>query len=54
MMINECDYINYMVNRFLSMKQVNITFVNDVQKYPLKPKELYKVYADIFTRKDNG
>ena len=42
---------NYMVNRFLSMKPEWITFVNDVQKYPLKPKELYKVYADILPKK---
>ena len=33
------------------MKPEWITFVNDVQKYPLKPKELYKVYADILPKK---
>ena len=42
---------NYMVNRFLSMKPEWITFVNDVQKYPLQPKELYKVYTDILPKK---
>ena len=45
------SWSNYMVNRFLSMKPEWITFVNDVQKYPLKPKELYKVYADILPKK---
>jgi len=45
------SWSNYMVNRFLSMKPEWITFVNDVQKYPLKSKELYKVYADILPKK---
>ena len=45
------SWSNYMVNRFLSMKPEWITFVNDVQKYSLKPKELYKVYADILPKK---
>ena len=40
-----------MVNRFLSMKMEWIEFVNEVQKYPLKPKELYKVYTDILPKK---
>ena len=39
------SWSNYMVNRFLSMKMEWIEFVNEVQKYPLKPKELYKVYG---------
>ena len=42
---------NFMVNRFLSMKPDWIDLVNEVQKYPLKPKELYKVYADILPKK---
>ena len=42
---------NYMVNRFLSMKPDWIEFVNEVQKYPLQPKELYKVYTDILPKK---
>jgi hypothetical protein len=45
------SWSNYMVNRFLSMKIEWIEFVNEVQKYPLKPKELYKVYTDIIPRK---
>ena len=45
------SWSNYMVNRFLSMKPEWITFVNDVQKYPLQPKELYKVYTDILPKK---
>ena len=45
------SWSNYMVNRFLSMKMEQIEFVNEVQKYPLKPKELYKVYTDILPKK---
>ena len=33
------SWSNYMVNRFLSMKMDWIELVNEVQKYPLKPKE---------------
>ena len=40
-----------MVNRFLSMKPEWIELVNEVQRYPLTPKELYKVYADILPKK---
>ena len=42
---------NYMVNRFLSMKSDWIDLVNEVQKYPLEPKELYKVYTNILPKK---
>ena len=42
---------NYMVNRFLSMKSDWIELVNEVQKYTLEPKELYKVYTSILPRK---
>ena len=45
------SWSNYMVNRFLSMKMDWIELVNEVQKYPLKPKELYKVYTDFLTKK---
>mgnify|MGYP005830397639 FL=1 len=45
------SWSNYMVNRFLSMKMEWIEFVNEVQKYPLKQKELYKVYTDILPKK---
>ena len=45
------SWSNYMVNRFLSIKMEWIEFVNEVQKYPLKPKELYKVYTDILPKK---
>ncbi len=40
-----------MVNRFLSMKSDWIELVNEVQKYPLEPKELYKVYTSILPKK---
>ena len=42
---------NYMVNRFLSMKSDWIELVNEVQKYPLESKELYKVYTSILPKK---
>ena len=45
------SWSNYMVNRFLSMKIDWVEFVNEVQKYPLQPKELYKVYTDILPKK---
>ena len=41
------SWSNYMINRFLSMKSDWIEVVNEVQKYPLSPKELYRVYRDI-------
>ena len=49
--VDKKSWSNYMVNRFLSMKMEWIEFVNEVQKYPLKPKELYKVYIDILPKK---
>ena len=42
---------NYMVNRFLSMNSDWIDLVNEIQKYPLEPKELYKVYTSILPKK---
>ena len=45
------SWSNYMVNRFLSMKSDWIDLVNEVQKYPLEPKELYKVYTSILPKK---
>ena len=45
------SWSNYMVNRFLSMKMDWVELVNEVQKYQLKPKELYKVYIDILPKK---
>ena len=45
------SWSNYMVNRFLSMKSDWIEIVNEIQKYPLQPKELYKVYTDILPKK---
>ena len=41
---------NYMVNRFLSMKMDWISFVNEVQQYNLKPKDLYRLYIDILPK----
>ena len=42
---------NFMINRFLSMKMDWIEIVNEIQKYQLEPKELYKFYTDILPKK---
>ena len=41
---------NYMVNRFLSMKSEWIELVNELQKYNLEPKELYKLYTNVLPK----
>mgnify|MGYP006164212901 FL=1 len=41
---------NYMVNRFLSMKPEWVELVNELQKYNLKPKELYKLYTNVLPK----
>ena len=41
-----------MTNRFLSMKSDWIEVINEIQKYPLNPKELYRIYRDILPRKN--
>ena len=41
---------NYMVNRFLSMKMDWISFVNEVQQYNLKPRDLYRLYIDMLPK----
>ena len=41
---------NYMVNRFLSMKSEWVELVNELQKYNLKPKELYKLYTNVLPK----
>ena len=44
------SWSNYMVNRFLSMKTDWIELVNELQKYKLQPKELYKLYTNILPK----
>ena len=42
---------NYMVHRFLSMKEDWIQVVNELQKYwELKPKNVYQFYIDIIPK----
>ena len=41
---------NYMVNRFLSMKLEWVELVNELQKYNLEPKELYKLYTNVLPK----
>jgi len=52
--LNETEkkqWSNYMIHRFLSMKMEWVDVVNEVQRYNLKPKDLYKVYTDILPKK---
>ena len=41
---------NYMTHRFLSMKMEWVELVNELQKYNLKPKELYKLYTNVLPK----
>ena len=41
---------NYMVNRFLSMNSNWLELVNELQKYNLQPKELYKLYTNVLPK----
>ena len=45
------SWSNYMVNRFLSMNSDWTDLVNEIQKYPIEPKDLYKVYTSILPKK---
>ena len=40
----------FLINRFLSMRSEFLPIVNEVQKYSLKPKLIYKAYADIIPK----
>jgi hypothetical protein len=44
------SWSNYMTHRFLSMKKEWVELVNELQKYNLKPKELYKLYTNILPK----
>ena len=39
-----------MVNRFLSMNSNWTDLVNEIQKYKLKPKDLYRLYIEILPK----
>ena len=41
---------NYMTHKFLSMKMEWVDLVNELQKYNLKPKELYKLYTNVLPK----
>ena len=45
------SWSNYMTHRFLSMKTEWIELVNEVQKYNLQPKELYKLYINMLPKR---
>ena len=52
--LNNADrktWSNYMIHRFLSMKMDYVEVVNELQRYNLKPKELYKLYTNILPKK---
>ena len=44
------SFSNYMVHRFLSMKMEWVELVNELQKYKLQPKELYKLYINVLPK----
>tara|TARA_R100000750_G_C2253467_1_gene61023 strand:- start:38 stop:415 length:378 start_codon:yes stop_codon:yes gene_type:complete len=39
-----------MTHRFLSMKMEWVELVNELQKYSLQPKELYKLYTNVLPK----
>ena len=43
---------NYMVHKFLSMNMNLVDIINELQKYNLEPKDLYKLYTNLLP-KDN-
>jgi len=45
------SWSNYMVHRFLSMKTDWIELVNELQRYNIEPKSLYKFYTDILPKR---
>ena len=44
------SWSNYMTHRFLSMKMEWVELVNELQRYNLKPKELYKLYINVLPK----
>ena len=44
------SWSNYMTHRFLSMKMEWIDLVNEIQKYNLQPKDLYKLYTNVLPK----
>ena len=44
------QWSNYMTHRFLSMKMEWIDMVNEIQKYNLRPKDLYRLYSDVLPK----
>ena len=41
---------NYMIHRFLSMKMEWVEVVNELQKYKLQSKDLYKLYINVLPK----
>ena len=49
-MIDRKTWSNYMVHRFLSMNMNWTDLVNEIQKYKLEPKDLYRLYTEILPK----
>ena len=45
------SFNSYMVNRFISMKENYIDFVNTIQKYPIDKEALYNFYCKIVPKR---
>ena len=45
------SWSNYMTHRFLSMKMEWVELVNEIKKYNLQPKELYKLYINMLPKR---
>ena len=41
----------YMINRFISMKENYIDFVNTIQKYPINKESLYNYYCQLIPKR---
>ena len=44
------SWSHYMTHKFLSMKMEWVELVNELQKYNLQPKELYKLYTNVLPK----
>ena len=45
------SFNSYMINRFISMKEDYIDFVNIIQKYSLNKKSLYNYYCQLIPKR---
>ncbi len=45
------SFNSYMINRFISMKENYIDFVNTIQKYPISKESLYNYYCQLIPKR---